>query len=113
MPSQDAVQMPPSPSLARACSALWLATLSLMTAFMQNTAPAHRYLLARRISRNLQTLGQQDCFAADCRQRFVGLAGRWSAKAEGLAGEVGVRVDYEPPSGCARAPTHRPAGVRQ
>jgi len=36
--------------LAAANRALWTATLALMTAFMQSTAPAHRYLLARRIA---------------------------------------------------------------
>ncbi|MCR6679031.1 hypothetical protein NVV43_26420, partial [Escherichia marmotae] len=43
-------------ALADACRALWLATVSLMTAFMQTQAPAHRLLLARRIARNLDTL---------------------------------------------------------
>ena len=57
-------------NLAEASRALWLATLALMTAFMHLQAPAHRYLLARRIARNLQTLGEQECFTADCRRRF-------------------------------------------
>lgn len=70
-----------SQELANACSALWLATLSLMTAFMQTRAPAHRYLLARRIARNFETLQQQDCFSADCRDRFARLAARWQFKA--------------------------------
>ena len=60
--------------LAQACRALWIATLSLMTAFMQQQAPAHRYLLARRIGRNLETLAGQDCFDAPCRARFARLA---------------------------------------
>lgn len=63
--------------LARACSALWLATLSLMTAYMQMQAPAHRLLLARRIAHNLQTLSRQECFAAASRERFARLAVRW------------------------------------
>ena len=41
-------------ALSRACSALWTATLSLMAAFMQTSAPAHRYLIARKIARNLR-----------------------------------------------------------
>ena len=67
--------------LARACGALWLATLSLMTAYMQQQAPAHRHLLARRIARNLQTLQEQDCFSLDCRERFARIARRWEQKA--------------------------------
>ena len=58
-------------ALADACRALWLATLGLMTAFMQQPAPAHRLLLARRIARNLETLAAQDCFSADCRATFA------------------------------------------
>ena len=68
--------------LARACGALWLATLSLMTAYMQNPAPAHRYLLARRIARNFSTLSAQECFDAPCRASFERLAGRWQRNAE-------------------------------
>src|SRR5688572_8877089 len=67
--------------LADACRALWLATLGLMTAFMQTPAPAHRLLLARRIARNLETLSQQDCFAPDCRATFARLSGRWQEQA--------------------------------
>ena len=87
MPSLDAAsQTPPSTHpLADACAALWLATLSLMTAFMQQRAPAHRYHLARRISRNLDTLSQQDCFEADCRDRFRRLSDRWDSRACALA----------------------------
>ena len=59
-----------APTLHEASRALWLATLSLMAAFMQTQAPAHRYLLARRIARNFETLRSQDCFSADCRRRF-------------------------------------------
>jgi hypothetical protein len=75
---------PAASELAQACSALWLATLSLMTAFMQNPAPAHRLLLARRISRNLGTLQAQDCFDADCRRRFARLSRRWADTAQAL-----------------------------
>jgi hypothetical protein len=67
--------------LTQATRALWTATLALMTAFMQVSAPAHRFLLARRISRNLETLAGQDCFAPDCRERFARLARRWEARA--------------------------------
>ncbi|HEY8049651.1 MAG TPA: hypothetical protein VIE63_10795 [Ramlibacter sp.] len=73
-------------ALAQACSALWLATLSLMTAFMQQPAPAHRYLLARRIARNLATLrAQPECFGRDTLQTFEALERRWQLKAERLA----------------------------
>ncbi|RYG12890.1 MAG: hypothetical protein EON92_07080 [Burkholderiales bacterium] len=72
-------------ALAGASYALWLATLSLMTAFMQNPAPAHRYLLARRISGNFDTLRQQDCFATVNRQAFERLALRWQQQAQHLA----------------------------
>ena len=77
-------QAPASPAqlLAEANRALWVATLSLMTAFMQTQAPAHRYLLARRIARNFDTLTGQDCFDAGCRARFSQLAKRWQARAE-------------------------------
>lgn len=73
--------------LAEASRALWAATLSLMTAFMQTPAPAHRYLLARRISRNFDTLSGQDCFDAGCRASFGRLARRWHARADQLAPE--------------------------
>ena len=65
--------------LADASRALWSATLSLMTAFMHTPAPAHRYLLAQRISRNFTTLSAQECFDAACRDRFDRLARRWEA----------------------------------
>lgn len=71
-----------TPTLAEASRALWLATLALMTAFMQLQAPAHRYLLARRIARNLHTLGELDCFSHDNRQRFARLGSRWENKAQ-------------------------------
>jgi hypothetical protein len=73
-----------APTLQDASRALWLATLSLMTAFLQTQAPAHRYLLARRIARNFGTLRAQECFSADCRQRFGKLQARWTAQAERL-----------------------------
>jgi hypothetical protein len=71
--------------LTDAIRALWTATLALMTAFMQVPAPAHRYLLARRISRNLDTLASQDCFDPGCRERFARLAGRWRERAAEFA----------------------------
>jgi hypothetical protein len=74
-----------SPTLEQACTALWLATLSLMTAFMQTAAPAHRYLLARRIARNFETLRGQECYGDAARARFASLAQRWSHKAELLS----------------------------
>ena len=73
-------------ALSQACSALWLATLSLMTAFMQQPAPAHRYLLARRIARNLSTLrAQPECFSHEALETFQELERRWQLKAERLA----------------------------
>ncbi len=80
----------PALALAQASRALWMATLSLMTAFMQQQAPAHRHLLARRIARNLETLAGQDCFDAGCRASFARLAPRWKARAEQFTPE-GVR----------------------
>src|SRR4051812_11520037 len=71
--------------LAEACTALWTATLSLMVAFMQTRAPAHRYLMARKIARNLATLQAQDCFGAPSRASFAKLSRRWSDKADRLA----------------------------
>ncbi len=73
-------------ALSRACAALWMATLSLMTAFMQTGAPAHRYLIARKIAKNLAILREQDCFSAECRLIFSNLSQRWNAKADQLAG---------------------------
>lgn len=72
-------------TLSRACAALWTATLALMTAFMQNPAPAHRVLIARKIARNLNLLQEQDCFTTECRMIFSNLAQRWTAKADLLA----------------------------
>jgi hypothetical protein len=68
-------------ALAAANRALWLATLGLMTAFMQTPAPAHRYLLARRIARNFETLSHQGCFDDGCRASFGRLGRRWEARA--------------------------------
>jgi hypothetical protein len=72
-------------ALSRACTALWVATLSLMTAFMQTSAPAHRYLIARKIARNLGMLREETCFTPECRMIFANLSQRWNAKADQLA----------------------------
>ena len=73
-------------ALAEACHALWSATLSLMVAFMHTSAPAHRYLLARRIARNYETLLREgDCFTPEARASFAKLASRWADKAEKLS----------------------------
>lgn len=74
-------------TLPQACAALWTATLALMTAFMQTPAPAHRYLIARKIAKNLKLLHEQDCFTTECRMIFSNLAQRWTAKADLLAPE--------------------------
>ncbi|MFC5498234.1 hypothetical protein ACFPOE_11880 [Caenimonas terrae] len=71
--------------LESACLALWAATLSLMTAYMQQRAPAHRLLLARRIAANFDTLSQQASFAPASRDAFARLHSRWHGIAEGLA----------------------------
>ena len=108
MPShRDATQAPHPPSappaqahaapaalLAQANRALWVATLSLMTAFMQTPAPAHRYLLARRISRNFASLSREDCFDSGCRASFDRLAARWHQRAEQLAPEPRVSSGF-------------------
>ncbi len=78
---------PAHPALQEASRALWLATLSLMTAFMQTQAPAHRLLMARRIARNFDTLCEQDCFEPACRRRFARLGERWHAQADRLQGK--------------------------
>jgi hypothetical protein len=73
-------------ALSRACTALWVATLALMTAFMQTAAPAQRYLIARKIAKNLAMLREEEqVFTAECRMIFGNLAQRWSAKADQLA----------------------------
>jgi hypothetical protein len=74
-------------ALDDASRALWLATLSLMAAFMQTQAPAHRLLMARRIARNFDTLRQQECFSPECRGRFARLVVRWNAQANRLQGK--------------------------
>jgi hypothetical protein len=71
--------------LAQACHALWTATLSLMVAFMHQRAPAHRYLLAKRIARNFETLKEQECFSGPSRQKFAQLASRWERKVHALS----------------------------
>ena len=83
-----------APTLEAASRALWLATLSLMTAFLQTQAPAHRYLLARRIARNFETLRAQECFTADCRRRFGKLEARWHQQAERLREGEPVRSPW-------------------
>jgi hypothetical protein len=78
-------------ALSQACQSLWLATLSLMTAFMQTPAPAHRLMLARRIARNFATLRDQpECFTPVTRANFAKLAQRWQLKVDRLspAGET-------------------------
>lgn len=70
--------------LPQACAALWTATLALMTAFMQNPAPAHRVLIARKIAKNLKLLHEQECFTTECRMIFSNLSQRWTAKADVL-----------------------------
>lgn len=73
-------------ALQRACTALWVATLSLMTAFLHNTAPAHRLLIARKVAKNLSMLREEEqVFTAECRMIFSNLAQRWHDKAEQLA----------------------------
>jgi hypothetical protein len=71
--------------LELACKALWSATLSLMTAYMQTAAPAHRLLLARRIAANFDALSQQDSFSRNSREAFCRLQHRWQHTAERLA----------------------------
>jgi len=72
--------------LARACLALWLATLSLMTAYLHATAPAERRRLARHVALNLDTLSGQPCFTPPCRDRFRMLSRRWTRHADASAG---------------------------
>jgi hypothetical protein len=79
-------------ALTRACTALWVATLSLMTAFMQTSAPAHRYLMARKIAKNLALLHEQEqVFTTECRMIFANLGRRWSDTADQLAPEGSQR----------------------
>jgi hypothetical protein len=105
----DAAFRPPANddylALQRACTALWVATLSLMTAFLHNTAPAHRYLIARKIARNLSTLHEEEqVFTVECRMIFSNQAQRWTAKADQLA-----RQDDRPRGGIGLA---QPARLR-
>lgn len=77
---------PPAQALARACRALWLATLSLMTAYLHESGRAQRLQLARRIARNFETLEREsEVFAPRCREAFARLARRWARTAEQLA----------------------------
>jgi hypothetical protein len=73
---------PQQQALAQACQSLWLATLSLMTAYMHNGAPAHRYLLARRIARNFTTLCEQGNYGPATYAHFSQLAKRWQRIAD-------------------------------
>jgi hypothetical protein len=102
-PSQAAAADNDHVVLLRACTALWLATLSLMTAFMHNAAPAHRLLIARKIAKNLSMLREEEqVFTADCRLIFSDLAQRWNDKANQLA-----RHDDLPRGGVAQLATGR------
>lgn len=71
-------------ALESACIALWSATLSLMSAYMHNPAPAHRVLLARRIAANFRMLAEQESFSGASRASFARLQLRWQATAERL-----------------------------
>src|SRR3954469_4439642 len=83
----------PQLALAQACTSLWLATLSLMTAYMHNSAPAHRYLLAKRIARNFATLRQENCFGERTQARFAKLEQHWQRTAARLSPEGEARSD--------------------
>lgn len=72
-------------ALRDACIALWLATLSLMAAYMKCPARGQRHMIARRISRNFATLCEQGCFATPARTSFARLSARWRDTAECLA----------------------------
>ena len=94
-------------ALQRACTALWVATLSLMTAFMHNNAPAHRCLIARKIAKNLTMLHEEEqVFTVECRMIFSNLAQRWTAKADQLA------LQDERPRGGIRQPVPAPDRLR-
>jgi hypothetical protein len=89
-PSHPAAANDDRIALQRACTVLWMATLSLMTAFMHNNAPAHRHLIARKIAQNLCMLHQEEqVFSAACRMIFCSLAQRWTAKADPPAHQDG------------------------
>lgn len=85
MQSSTAATADMQQQLAQACHSLWLATLSLMTAYMHNGAPMHRYMLARKIARNFTTLKDQECFGAHTRDYFAKLARRWQRTADSLS----------------------------
>jgi hypothetical protein len=97
LPETETGAWPAPTELAAACRALWLATLGLMTAYMQLQGPAHRNRLARRIAANLATLSGQECFSADCRRRFSRLSGQWQARAAHYAA-----ASDQPSSGTGR-----------
>jgi len=59
-------------TLATASTALWSATLALMTAYLHATGPAHRLLLARRIAANFATLSEQQVFSSASSRRCAG-----------------------------------------
>jgi hypothetical protein len=102
-PSQAAAVDNDRLALQRACTALWLTTLSLMTAFMHDTAPAHRLLIARKIAKNLSMLREEELiFTAECRLIFSNLAQRWNDKASQLA-----HHDDLPRGGIAQLPAER------
>jgi len=84
-PAQPAFALRPSrreaqARLAAANGALWTATLSLMTAFLQ-VDPCQRHVLAGRIARNLEILSGQDGFDDSCRASLACLAARWRRRA--------------------------------
>lgn len=83
--ADDAALAQAATTLSQACTALWRATLSLMTAFMHQPAPAHRYLMARKIAANFTLLQDQPCFTKQARASFARLATRWSDKADRLS----------------------------
>lgn len=90
MPPRSASLHPRTPAtpqqaeaLEQACRALWLATLSLMSAAMMCEQPAERQALAARIAHNFRTLAREgDCFGPSCRASFERLAARWARAAE-------------------------------
>ena len=79
-------------TLTLACNALWLATLSLMVAYMQTRAPAHRYLIARNVARNFETLQDEPSFSHESRESFRRLALRWTEKASLVAQQENLPV---------------------
>ncbi|MBG9387954.1 hypothetical protein [Caenimonas aquaedulcis] len=83
--AEDAALAQAAATLSQACTALWTATLSLMTAFMHQPAPAHRYLMARKIAANFALLQDQPCFTHKARESFARLATHWGKKADRLS----------------------------